>query len=173
MRQRGRDSFFLFYKGGLYRQPFMQYARGMPQRHDTHPTPIGKLYDYLRVAPEALQDWQAFNANRTSSTSNAQPPCGALLPELGNFSSGAFQGGPRAAGRRAPRTAVERCFRSDVEVRLHVNAVQPFAGTSTFPQLPSAVGSTGLSVYAPPILQSGVAGVGVRRLPDSHGLRLS
>ncbi|MBI4601989.1 MAG: hypothetical protein HY721_08515, partial [Planctomycetes bacterium] len=57
--------FFLYYKGGLYRQGFMQYAReGYRNNTDNEPTHIKKLYEYLKISEEQLQtDWEAFNAD--------------------------------------------------------------------------------------------------------------
>ncbi len=57
--------FFLFYKGGIYRQPFMRYAReAYRNTQDESPTAIKKLYEYLSISEEQLQeDWEVFNAH--------------------------------------------------------------------------------------------------------------
>jgi hypothetical protein len=55
--------FFLFFRGGLYRQAFIKYAReAYRNTQDDSPTHIKKLYEYLGIPENKLQeDWEAFN----------------------------------------------------------------------------------------------------------------
>ena len=55
--------FFLLYRGGIHRRPFVRYAREA-YRNDVEesPTALRTLYEYLGVGEEALQaEWEAFN----------------------------------------------------------------------------------------------------------------